>query len=317
MNIYKYVLRNVIFSIEADDDSIGKYFKYRVSKVTECLEDEYDVKIIVKRCNYDRIPVSDDKYINQQEPDINDRYYYREIMDLGMFRYDRVKKKMDVQYIDSVYYPFDSYEVVVDTILQFIYLIMLEFSIVPLHTAVLASNEKGVMLFGNSGAGKSTLEAALLCSGFEYFADDVAFMDGDGYVFSSNERIIGCTPKTKCLIKKLFGTEFNARNVYSSPNKEVLMIDEGRISEQESLVPQIIVFPNKDTVGNGLYEVSAKDTLVRLISMSVSEFFSVRQKQLYFRQLRLLSQQVKAYEYRWNEDSNNLIEVCNRIKSEC
>lgn len=314
--MYKYVLRDVVFAIKADD-VVAKYLKYRVSNITDSLEDTYDVKVSVKRCDFERINISDGKYINQQEPDIDDRYYYREIMDLGIFRYDRVEKKMDVQYIDSVYYPFDSYEVVVDTILQFIYLIMLEFSIVPLHTAVLASNDKGVMLFGNSGAGKSTLESALLYSGLKYFADDVAFMSEDGCVFGSNERILGCTSKTKSLIKELFGVEFESRNAYSSVNKEIFVIDEERITQKDSLLPRIIVFPQKNSEDDGLIEVSSKDTLIRLIKMSVSEFFSAKQKQLYFSRLRLLSQEVKAYEYHWNEESNNLREVCNRIISEC
>ncbi|MBR5993835.1 MAG: hypothetical protein IK018_08515 [Lachnospiraceae bacterium] len=281
------------------------------------MADTYDVVITVKRNDDERITVSDDKYINQQEPDIDDRYYYREIMDLGIFRYDRAKKKMDVHYIDSTYYPFDSYEVVVDTILQFIYLIMLEFSVVPLHTAVLASGDKGIMLFGNSGAGKSTLESALLCSGLKYFADDVAFMSENGRVFCSSERILGCTPKTKRLIKDLFDTEFELRNAYSSVNKEIFAIDEELIAKYDSLFPRIIVFPKKNSGSSGLVEVSPKDTLIRLIKMSVSEFFSSKQKQLYFSRLWLLSQKAKAYEYRWNEDSNNLIEVCNRIISEC
>lgn len=52
--------------------------------------------------------------------------------------------------MDTEQYPYNSFEVVVDTLLQFIYLIMLDFNIIPLHASVVMHEDSAILLFGNS-----------------------------------------------------------------------------------------------------------------------------------------------------------------------
>lgn len=316
MNIYKYIINNVIFLIETDK-YIARYFRNRVSEVSNWTNGAYSVKIRVERIEANGLELTDRKFITQQELDITEDYYYREIADLGIFCYERKKKQMNVQYIDTKNYPFDSYEVVVDTILQFIYLIMLEFQVVPLHSAVLAHENRAIMLFGNSGAGKSTLELSLLCSGFQYFADDIAFMDEKNYIHSSNENILACTDQTKKLVEERFKKKFLNKTVHNIVNKQILPMDEVQISKHRMLVPYMVIFPQRSSIQRGLHKIPSLKTLIKLMEYTISEQFSTSQKILYFKRLKVLSEITTAFEYYWNVDAKDLEKVCFEIKKKC
>ena len=310
-------IKDVMFRLNLDNEMASQMLK-RAPSLSNKKQLDYNIDIICSKVN--EINFSDDKFLHQQEPDINEEFYYREIFDLGVFKYDRKEKILHVKYLNIDEYPFNSFEVVVDTILQFIYLIMLEFEIVPLHAAVLAHGKQAVLLFGNSGSGKTTLELSLLNSDFLFFSDDIAFLDGENYIYNSSESIVACSKKTEEILNKNFNVTFLDAEKENSANKKIINIDNAMISKHTQLVPSVIIFPTPGTLDaneKSLVKIQAKSSFVKLIEMTISTQFSSAQKQLYLKRLKQLSEHVHAFQYFWNSQKNDLKEVCCSIKELC
>jgi len=299
------------------DNEIAVQMIKRVSSLNSCTSRlSYDVDITCTRIQH--INFTDEKFLYQQEPNINVDCYYREIFDLGIFNYQRKEKLLNISYLDSEKYPFNSFEVVVDTILQFIYLIMLEFEIVPLHAAVLAYKNKAILLFGNSGSGKSTLELALLNSGFLFFSDDIAFLDDRNRIFNSGEHIIACSEESKEIVSKSLGITFKDTGIKDSVNKQIIDVNRAMISECEELEPFMIIFPSSSGIKDGAFKkISAKSTFVDLIKLTVSTLFSLEQKQIYIKRIKALSENTQAYRYSWTNRNIDLKKICDNVWELC
>ena len=107
-------IANISFELSLDND-IASYFFKRVQKAKEITPATTDVRIICTKQK--KLTFSNQKFIHQQEPDIGDLFLYREIFDLGIFQYNRKEKMLEIYYMDTEQYPYNSFEVVVDTLL--------------------------------------------------------------------------------------------------------------------------------------------------------------------------------------------------------
>ena len=295
------------------DNDIASFFLKRVHNTKRIIKTP-DVTMICERVN--KLSFTDKKFLTQQEPDIGLDYLYREIIDLGVFKYSRKDKVLSISYLVSDKYPFNSFEVVVDTMLQFVYLIMLDFNIIPLHASVVTYNNIAILIFGNSGSGKTTLELSLLKSGFKYFSDDIAFLDKKGTIYNSGEQILACSNTTMEIIGSVLGSDCIYGSSDCMTGKRIIRVPENMLSTHNEVKPQIILFPS---ISNGnieiLEQISNINTLVELIRLSVSKQFSVLQKQQYLKFLKILSEMTVAFRYHWtNCGQSNLSEVCCKVK---
>lgn len=309
-------ISNVTFGLFLDE-CIARYFYKRVPKVEKKLSETPDVRII---CNkQEKLSFTDIKFLHQQEPDIEDQFYYREIFDLGIFKYRRKEKILDISYINTDEYPYDSFEVVVDTLLQFIYLIMLDFDIIPLHTSVVTYGDKALLLFGDSGSGKTTLELSLLSSGFQFFSDDIAFLTQDNSIYSSGEQVVAYSKNTADILNNCFNTDSYHDTYNDMTRKYIINVHTSLICHYQKVKPFIIIFPTlSEDDQEPLEIVSAKSAWLELIRLSISEQFSSLQKQLYMKRLKSLSGSAISFRYyRTNKKENRLKEICDEIKTFC
>jgi hypothetical protein len=315
------VISNISFELTIDNDIKDYLLKRSALHYNSIHKTKETIKIICSK--QDNINFSCEKFINQQEPDMTKEYYYREIYDLGIFFYNRKEKIFKINYINTNRYPFNSLEVVVDTIFQFVYLIMLEFDIAPIHASVVAHNDKAIVIFGNSGAGKTTLQLSLLHSGLSFFADDVAFLDTENNIHSSGEYAIACSDSTIELIEHLYNVFLVDREEgIEFSNKRILRIDKQYKSNHLKLNPFLIIFPIKSgTKKEELEKISAKESLVKLINLTISKQLTISQKKIYLNRLKNLAEYSNSYNYNYmrktNNTDNDLKNICKIIKSFC
>ncbi len=306
-------MANVTFELSLDCDVAYCFFK-RVKTAKEIVFASPDVDVICKKRKM--LNFTDPKFLYQQEPDFEEYGFYREIVDLGIFQYHRKEKILEVNYMDTEQYPYNSFEVVVDTILQFMYLIMLDFNVVPLHASVVTYENFAVLIFGDSGSGKTTLELSFLANGFHFFSDDIAFLSESNTIYNSGEQIVACSKRTIDIIKNSF--DIVSLNNISDTMSGKYMVDvpETLVCQYKEVKPFIIVFP---TISNNNTEniepISAKRMWLELIEMSISKQFNSYEKQMYMKRLKALCENSIAFRYiRTNGHENILKDVCDRVK---
>lgn len=307
-------IKDIVFRLKLDAETALKMLE-RVPSLNNICQSSYNIDVICTKV--EEINFTNERFLNQQEPDIDDNSYYREIFDLGIFKYLRKERTLKVVYLDTDKYPYNSFEVVVDTILQFIYLIMLEFEIVPLHSAVLAYKNRAVLLFGNSGSGKTTLELSLLNSGFLFFSDDIAFLDEETHIYNSGERIIACSKNSEEIIHQCFDTTFLDMKKNNSINKQIINIDSTMVSKHSDLMPHMIIFPMPGIDKEPLKKIETKSAFIELIKLLISTQFPATQKQLYMKRLKQLSENTQAFQYFWTSNKYDLKEICRNIREIC
>ena len=306
-------IANISFGLLLDND-IAPYFFKRVQKVEASTSVATDVSVICSKRK--RLTFSNQKFIHQQEPDIGDLFLYREIFDLGIFQYNRKEKILEVYYIDTEQYPYNGFEVVVDTLLQFIYLIMLDFNVIPLHASVVMHDDAAILLFGNSGSGKTTLELSLLESGFQFFSDDIVFLDQNNTIFNSGEHIVACSKSTMDIIKTTFSVDFFYNTPDHMTGKHMLVVPNALICQCKEARPSVIIFPTLSKDGReSLERISAKAAWLELIQLSISRQFNSLQKELYMKRLKVLSEGAIAFRYnRTNNSENMLKDICSKVR---
>lgn len=306
-------IADITFDMFLDND-IASFFLKRVQRAEASTSATTNVSVICSK--RERLTFSNKKFIHQQEPDIGDLFFYREIFDLGIFQYNRKEKILEVYYIDTEKYPYNSFEVVVDTLLQFIYLIMLDFNVIPLHASVVMHEDSAILLFGNSGSGKTTLELSLLESGFQFFSDDIAFLDQNNTIFNSGEHIVACSKSTMDIIKSTFSADYFYNIPDHMTGKYMIDVPDTLICQYKEACPSVIIFPTLSKDGSeSLERISAKAAWLELIQLSISKQFNSLQKQLYMKQLKALSESVIAFRYhRTNKGENMLKDVCNKVR---
>lgn len=305
---------NVTFQLEIDSKLESGFLK-RIQFNNKNVQNENS--IVKVKCLKGKPDYKDLKFLDQQEPDILENSYYREIHNLGLFEYSREKKEINVKYEINDNYPFEPYEVIVDTIFQFIYLVLLDFNIIPVHASVVKFKEYAVMIFGNSGAGKTTLQYSLLNSGCDFFADDVAFVDSNLDVHCSGENILACTEATMDLINSCYGSseifQLIADKTLGMTN-EKMMITYKDFDSNQSLKPGLILFPQKGEVYK-VQNIENKQSYISLIELSISKQFSLKQKSLYMERLRQIVTRTHSYTVERGEHFNKVehIKCCKEI----
>lgn len=306
-------IANISFGLSLDND-IASYFFKRVQNAKKITSVTTDVIVICSK--RERLTFSNQKFIHQQEPDIGDLFLYREIFDLGIFQYRRKEKILEIFYMDSEWYPYNSFEVVVDTLLQFIYLIMLDFNIIPLHASVVTYGDFAILLFGNSGSGKTTLELSFLESGFQFFSDDIAFLDQNNTIFNSGEHIVACSKSTMDIIKSTFHVDNFQDPSENMTGKHMFDVPNALICQYKAVNPSVIIFPTLSEYGRESFErISVKSTWLELIQLSISKQFNSLQKQLYMKRLKALSESAIGFRYnRTNKNENMLKEICSEVR---
>lgn len=311
----KYIkICNIIFELSID-------LKIEEAFLNRVVFNEYNMNLTavsINCCRKEKILYTNPEFVDRQEPIISDDVFYREIYDLGIFKYNRKTKMLEVEYEDTESYPFNSYEVTVDTIFQFMYLIMMDFDIIPLHASVLKYNDSAVMIFGNSGAGKSTLQLSLLNMGVEYFADDIVFVDDKLNMYCSGENIVAYTKATSDIIKESFCIHIDDEFEKVSHKKFVRF--DNRKQKQITLKPLIIIFPRiRDVKSYQINKLYKKDAYISLIEMSISKQFSANLKKLYLSRLKRLVDCSTSYEFCRGKsfDKDNYIKSCSKILEIC
>lgn len=294
-----FEISDVIFSIDVDE-MIHHYLAKRMALSQSSKYASPNVRITCKQVR--SLVFNREKFADDQEPDLTDDKMYREIIDCGIFTYIRTDKHLMVNYVEDDNYPFDSYEVIADTILQFVYLIMIDYHVLPIHASVLSFKDQAILIMGNSGVGKTTLELALLNEGLSFFSDDVAFIGQEMDIYNSNESIISCSPNTAAIIQQLYKRDLTqlklappmVQESWHACKKE--MHDKFTISatafmhsNSKKTRPCLILFPQ--VVQGNQYEITdmtGMEALSNIISLTISEKFSTSEKQLYFRRLKQL-----------------------------
>ena len=85
------------------------------------------------------------------------------------------------------------------------------------HAAALLWQGHGLILPGASGAGKSTLTAWLVCHGFDYLSDELAFIPWQTRLIKPFTRPINLKSPARSVLNGLFDFDTNRDDILSSP----------------------------------------------------------------------------------------------------
>ena len=139
------------------------------------------------------------------------------------------------------------------------------------------SGMSAILLFGNSGSGKTTLELSLLESGFQFFSDDIAFLDQNNTIFSSGEHIVACSKSTMDIIKSTFSVDYFYNTPDHMTGKHMIVVPDTLICQYKEANPSVIIFPTLSEDGReSLERISAKTAWLELIQLSISKQFNYR-----------------------------------------
>lgn len=290
-------INNVVFTIKCND-KIKPYFENRLKLESSpqklYLNNLVTVNVeVTKKVNY-----KDKSFIDRISPKFIENGIYYEIPNYGTFEFNKFKSEINVKYSDN----FNSNNEktfmrnIVTGTLQIVNLSTLFFDVLPLHASAVKKNDYGIIILGNSTKGKSTMEYLLLNSGFDFFADDVVFLDNECFIHNNNESLVSIRNGTIELSKNLF--DFNL------PQKEIgeekLFIQNVNFDPSKKLFPKILLFPEQQPTLNHIepyiIEKIDKSTLyVDLIKNSISSQIPSEFIQRYMLILKKLCVNVEAY----------------------
>lgn len=290
----KYVvIGDVCFICNLDEEVVAKFCDNIDTQTFYNDSCAYNIDLVcIKK---DKINFQDTDFMMRQEPKYTPNGLFREIFDLGTFSYLRVSKKIIIEYMIDDNYPLDPYEILVDTILQFMYLTMIDYDMLPIHASVVNYKGKGIAIFGNSGMGKTTLQLALLNNGGKFFADDCAFLDNSVNIYSDRGKKISYTHNTCNIINLCYNTELKTAGKY----KSYIMPE---LTDCKCLSLVGMVFPCQN-IGKNEYSIkrlSPKTVLNKLVKCHVSNEYRVEEKQMYWNRFIKLSKCCPAYLFEWS-----------------
>lgn len=169
---------------------------------------------------------------------------------------------------------------------------------------------------GHLGSGKTTLELSFLESGFQFFSDDIAFLDQNNTIFNSGEHIVACSKSTMDIIKGTFHVDNFQDPSEHMTGKHMFDVPNALICQYKAVNPSVIIFPTLSEYGRESFErISVKSTWLELIQLSISKQFNSLQKQLYMKRLKALSESAIGFRYnRTNKNENMLKEICSEVR---
>lgn len=296
----KYISIGTVCFLCNIDEELTKRFSHYIDIQTKPYSN-YEHLINMKVVRLNKLQFTDNDFINRQEPKYTIDGLYREIFELGIFNYTRSTAEMEIKYMITENYVLDPYDVLMDTILQFMCLALIDCNMLPIHSSIVNSGNKGVLIFGNSGSGKTTMQIALNNRGYDFFADDCGFISDDMEIYSDNRKRISYTNVTCNIMNSCFELNLKYRNntdektsIYKNP------------SSIKKLTPRVLVFPHKSQVKNeySITKLSQKEVLSKLLQYHVSNEYRLEEKNIYWTKFLKLSKMCAAYSFEWSEKLN-------------
>jgi hypothetical protein len=290
---------------------------YFIKRVNFLEKEKYEnVDILVEFEESNKITITNEMFYNTNDPVFDRSCFYREIPEVALLYYNNVLKIIKVIYQIKLGLSFNPIDVIVDATLQFVDLSLLFFNIVPLHASAVAKSDQAVIVMGNSGAGKTTLELSLICSGFDFFADDVIFLDTNLFIYNNNENILALRKNTVILINDFFKKNYE----YPLGNNKTVIDFKHLKSEHTRLWPKLLLFPKegKSYMENyKFFELSKSALFVKLIELTISKDLPMNFKLMYLSYLRRLSETIRGIEVvRPKSVTSDLhLEMCETIKN--
>lgn len=289
------IINRVVFEIFLPDELIPTLYSHMY--IENFIPTNYEDLIRIIVIKKDQIHYTDEDFVLNQEAKYTSEGLYQEIHNLGVFIYNRIEKQVTVYFEINESYKHNPYTTIIDTITQFILLILLDHEMMPIHASIVLPDnlpEYGVISFGNSGAGKSTLQMALHEKGCLLFADDGGLVTEDGYIHSNGLKKLAYTETTANIIN----TAYNQRYHISSERKTIYEIEKQR---DQPVIPLVLLFPTKvETYEKPLDKISPAETLSKLMQYHVSPNYPGKIKMLYWNRFNQLVRKCSAYGYKWN-----------------
>lgn len=316
-------INDVAFTISCDN-TIKPYFTSRLKILNEIVLLNINKTINVNIIPSSKIVFKDTSFCNRISPKISSDGIYYEMHDYGIFKFDKEKSEITVNYAEdkSKNNEQNFFRNIVTGTLQIINLSTLFFNLLPLHAATVKKDEYGIIILGDTTQGKSTTEYLLLHTNFDFFADDIIFLDESGFIHNNCEKLVSIRNGTVKLSNQLFGEKLPAME----PNEEKLFLPIEGIDFSKKIIPKIILFPEQrydinDDKPYLIEKIDKSDLYLKLIKNSISSEFPAEIIKKYILNMKKLCKTVDAYRvirtnYYKNTDCKNLLEELSKILHE-
>ncbi len=306
------IICDVVFSFHLPSELID-YFNYRIDfESSISRKSNVNVDFIKK----DSIEYNEKNFIDSYEPLFHTSGFYREIPGICTLRYDNDDKRIAVEYEERVLSSDNYLFVVVDATMQFVSLSLLYYNILPIHAAVIEYCGNGIIILGNSGAGKTTLEFSLINRQFNFFSDDIVFLDTSLMLHDSSEKILAIRND----VINILSLDLRKYNIKPVPGDKTLIHMDRYMGRNKKVTPIAILFPSLGQQEETLIRLlSETETLKRLIELTISSGLPITLKREYFLRLSQLARNVTAYEIRRSKkcDKQETEMICDDIISMC
>lgn len=308
------IIYNILFEFQVQDE-IKPYFEKRVV-FSQYNEVEAYTKIYVTVELDNHIALSDVDFWERSEPKFTSDGFIREIPNIGVFIFDKNSKKIKVNYINNQKHAFDVLEVVVDSTMQAVDLSTIFFDILPLHAAVVQKNGYGIIIMGASNSGKTTTESLLIQYGFDYFSDDILFLNQKGMVYNNQEYILPMREPTVQLMNDFFEKSI----IFNHHEGEKYIDRSMNLSSQKNVIPAIILLPgkvythNKDEKPYIIQKIDNSELYISLLKETISLQFPPEVIKLYLYYLKKLCMSVTGYRILRTQNYKNIF--CHNLMSD-
>ncbi|HVO91141.1 MAG TPA: HprK-related kinase A [Casimicrobiaceae bacterium] len=131
-----------------------------------------------------------------------------------------------------------------------------------MHAAVLERDGSALLLPGPSGTGKSTLCAALACSGWRLFSDEVAIFRPDDLALAPNPRPVSLKNGAIDTIRRSFPSAHISRTIVGTAKGDIAYMRSPRAAIERSHEPALA-----GTIVQPIYHAGAATSVRRLASI--------------------------------------------------
>ena len=290
-------IKDIAFIINCDNE-IKPYFINRIKVLDKTNLSSKDKTIKVNIIPSKKVIFRDNSFHNRISPKISSAGIYYEMHGYGIFKFDKEKTEITVIYaeLEKQKNKENFFRNIVTGTLQIINLSTLFFNLLPLHAATVKKDGYGIIILGNSTHGKSTTEYLLLHSNFDFFADDIIFLDEFGFIHNNCEKLVSIRNGTIELSNQLFGEILPPKE----PDEEKLFLTIENSDFSEKLIPKIILFPEQRNEPNDkkpylIEKIDKSDLYIELIKNTISSEFPADIIKKYISNMKKLCEKVDAY----------------------
>lgn len=112
------------------------------------------------------------------------------------------------------------------------------------HAAVLAFENKGILLPGGIGAGKTTLALFLASKGYSYLSDELAYIEEGQNIMQALTRPLNLKEPSREVLKRDFHFQEEAGRMMASSRGDLISPDSlGPVRSQNEMPADVILFP--------------------------------------------------------------------------